>query len=59
MGVPSLRLKKVERFILEHGCIYSWKRHALCYAVLGYVETVDLLRYKDWFGERNMLDLRR
>ena len=35
-GVPSSHLEKDERSILRHVCIYSWKRHALCYAVLGY-----------------------
>ena len=25
-----------ERLILGHICIYSWKRHALCYAVFGF-----------------------
>ena len=35
-GVPSSHLEKDERFILEHICIYSWKRHALCYAVFGF-----------------------
>ena len=34
--VPSSLLEKDERLILGHICIYSWKRHALCYAVLGY-----------------------
>ena len=36
IGVPSSHLEKDERLILGHICIYSWKRHALCYAVLGY-----------------------
>ena len=35
-GVPSSHLEKDEKLILGHICIYSWKRHALCYAVLGY-----------------------
>ena len=35
-GVPSSHLEKDERLILEHICIYSWKRHALCYAVFGF-----------------------
>ena len=35
-GVSSSHLEKDERLILGHVCIYSWKRHALCYAVLGY-----------------------
>ena len=35
-GVPSSHLEKDERLILGHICIYSWKRHALCYAVFGY-----------------------
>ena len=34
--VPSSHLEKDERLIIGHVCIYSWKRHALCYAVLGY-----------------------
>ena len=38
-GVPSSHLEKDERLILGHICIYSWKRHALCYAVLGYART--------------------
>ena len=38
-GVPSSHLEKDERLILGHVCIYSWKRHALCYAVLGYART--------------------
>ena len=36
IGVPSSRLEKDERLILGHVCIYSWKRHELCYALLGY-----------------------
>ena len=35
-GVLSSRLEKDERLILGHICIYSWKRHALCYAVFGF-----------------------
>ena len=35
-GVPSSHLEKDERLILGHICIYSWKRHTLFYAVLGY-----------------------
>ena len=35
-GVPSSHLEKDERLILEHIGIYSWKRHALCYAVFGF-----------------------
>ena len=35
-GVPSSHLKKDERFILGHICIYSWKHHALCYAVFSF-----------------------
>ena len=35
-GVPSSHLEKDERLILVHICIYSWKRHALCYAVFGF-----------------------
>ena len=35
-GVPSSHLEKDERLILGHICIYSWKRHALCYAVFGF-----------------------
>ena len=38
-GVPSSHLEKDEKLILGHICIYSWKRHALCYAVLGYART--------------------
>ena len=34
--VPSSHLEKDERLILRHICIYSWKRHALCYAVFGF-----------------------
>ena len=34
-GVPSSHLEKDGRLILEHICIYSWKRHALYYAVFG------------------------
>ena len=41
--VLSSYLKKDERFILEHICIYSWKRHALCYAMLGYARNRCLL----------------
>ena len=33
---PSSRLEKDESLILGNVCIYLWKRHALCYAVLGY-----------------------
>ena len=35
-GVPSSHLEKDERLILGHICIYSWKRHALCYAVFDF-----------------------
>ena len=35
-GVPSSHLEKDGRLILAHICIYSWKRHALCYAVFGF-----------------------
>ena len=35
-GVLSSHLENDERLILEHICIYSWKRHALCYAVFGF-----------------------
>ena len=35
-GVPSSHLEKDERLILGHIRIYSWKRHALCYAVFGF-----------------------
>ena len=35
-GVPSSHLEKDERLILGHMCIYSWKRHALCYTVFGF-----------------------
>ena len=35
-GVPSSHLEKDERLILGHMCIYSWKRHALCYALFGF-----------------------
>ena len=35
ISVPSSHLEKDERLILGHVCIYSWKRHGLCYAVLG------------------------
>ena len=35
-GVPSSHLEKCERLILGHICIYSWKCHALCYAVFGF-----------------------
>ena len=35
-GVPSSHLKKDQRLILGHTCIYSWKRHVLCYAVFGF-----------------------
>ena len=38
-GVPSSHLEKDERLILGHICIYSWKRHALCYAVFGFART--------------------
>ena len=31
-GVPSSHLEKDKRLILGHVRIYSWKRHALCYA---------------------------
>ena len=34
IGVLSSLLEKDERLILGHVCIYPWKRHALCYAVL-------------------------
>ena len=35
-GIPSSHLEKDERLILKHIWIYSWKRHALCYAVFGF-----------------------
>ena len=35
-GVLSSHLENDERLILEHICIYSLKRHALCYAVFGF-----------------------
>ena len=35
-GVPGSHLEKDEKLILGHIFIYSWKRHALCYALLGY-----------------------
>ena len=35
-GIPSSHLEKDERLILGHICIYSWKRHAFCYAVFGF-----------------------
>ena len=35
-GVPSSHVEKDERLILGHICVYSWKRHALCYAVFGF-----------------------
>ena len=35
-GVPSSHLEKDERLILGHMCIYSWKCHALCYAMFGF-----------------------
>ena len=37
-GVPSSHLEKDGRLILGHVCIYSWKRHALYCAVLGYTK---------------------
>ena len=42
IGVPSLRLVKDERLILGQVCIYSWKGHALSYAVLGCVRNLWL-----------------
>ena len=42
IGVPSLRLEKDERLILGQVCIYSWKRRALCFAVLGCVRNLWL-----------------
>ena len=33
---PKLTSRKDKRLILEHICIYSRKRHALCYAVFGF-----------------------
>ena len=35
-SVPSSHLEKDERLILGQICIYSCKRHALCYVMLGY-----------------------
>ena len=35
-GFPSSHLIKDERLVLGHTCIFSWKRHALCYAVFGF-----------------------
>ena len=34
--VPSSHLEKNKILIYRHICIYSWKRHALCYAVFGF-----------------------
>ena len=34
-GVPGSHLEKDEKLILGHIFIYSWMRHALCYALLG------------------------
>ena len=41
-GVPSSHLEKDERLILGHICIYSWKRHALRYAVFGFANNRGL-----------------
>ena len=41
-GVPSSLLEKDERLILGHICIFSWKRHALCYAVFGFAKNCSL-----------------
>ena len=38
-GIPSSHLEKDESLILGHICIYSWKRHALCYAVFGFARS--------------------
>ena len=38
-GVPSSHLEKDESLILGYICIYSWKRHALCYAVFGFARS--------------------
>ena len=45
-GVPSSHLEKDERLILGHICIYSWKRHALCYAVFGFARN----RWRNTYG---------
>ena len=57
IGVLSLSLEKDERFILGHVCIYSWKRHTLCDAVLGYARNRWLNTSKGivW----NIVDLQR
>ena len=48
IGVPSSRLEKDEILIFGLICIYPWKRHALCYAVLGYARNHWLLiRYNE------------
>ena len=47
-GVPSSHLEKDERLILGHICIYSWKRHALCYVVFGFARNLWLkIRYTE------------
>ena len=33
---PRFTSRKRRKLILGHICIYSWKRHALCYAVFGF-----------------------
>ena len=33
---PKLTSQKDERLTLGHICVYSWKCHALCYAVFGF-----------------------
>ena len=51
ISVPSSHLEKDERLILGHVCIYSWKRHALCYAVLGYERNLRLNTFEEIVGE--------
>ena len=61
-GVPSSHLEKDERLILVHICIYSWKRHALCYAVFGFAWNLRLntlygIVWETKYGRFTMLNI--
>ena len=61
-GIPSSHLEKDESLILGHICIYSWKRHALCYAVFDFARNrwLNTLHGKVWetkYGRFTMINI--
>ena len=58
-GVPSSHLEKDERWIPGHICIYSWKRHALYYAVFGFARNRWLNTLYGIVGKPNVVDSHR